>query len=57
MNRERVATLMIQLFEELGVELPRPKRKRIVSAPAPRVVPSEMQRHKAKKILKEILPR
>ena len=57
MNRDRVAALVLELATELGIELPRPKRKRIVSGPAPRVVPTELQRHKAKKILKEILPR
>jgi hypothetical protein len=56
-NRQRVAALLIELCEELGVAPPAPKRKRIRAERPLRVVPSDLQRQKAKRILKEILPR
>lgn len=45
---------LAELYEQLDQT---PKRKRIHNPPAPRVVPTELQRHKARKILKEITPR
>ena len=57
MNRDRIAALVTELVQELGIALPPPKRKRITSEKPLRVVPTELQRHKARKILKEILPR
>jgi hypothetical protein len=56
-NQRRVAELLLELCQELGVTPPAPRRKRITSERPLRVVPTELQRQKARKILKEMMPR